>query len=437
MESAVVTWIVVGASFAGGGGAASDHELHEGLVHRHGGGRALAIDVRVPREPRGERPFVVLLGDGAAGTRRDDPELRRLAEACVAEGLASAVAEFDPGSAARDLESAIAFLGREAPRLRLAPASYGVHAVGAAVQGALDACMEHGLAAAALSLQSGAGYVIEGLRGDLPLLLLESDGDPVAIRRGLRELAHQAELCGESARRCTPGGDAPREAAAFHRRRLLPPPSDRAAVDDPDEALDLARVASERGDEAGSIAWLERAFDLEEIDPAAVRLDGGFARIRTRGSFRAWIGDRSTASRVALVRDEEPGRRITIRGRVVERGAPVAGARLDLWQTDDRGVYAPEGGDDDARIHGSLVTDADGRFEVATIRPSGYPKTMIPAHIHVRVSRAGRRDRALEFLFDDDPRMVPSTYELARRLDWPVVRLDDEGKGEVEVAFPR
>ena len=45
-------------------------------------------------------------------------------------------------------------------------------------------------------------------------------------------------------------------------------------------------------------------------------------------------------------------------------------------------------------------------FELHTIKPSGYPQSDLPAHIHVHVTADGYRDFVNEFLFDDDERLV-------------------------------
>jgi protocatechuate 3,4-dioxygenase beta subunit len=38
-----------------------------------------------------------------------------------------------------------------------------------------------------------------------------------------------------------------------------------------------------------------------------------------------------------------------------------------------------------------LKTEREGRFELRAIRPSGYPDSDLPAHIHIEIERAEKR----------------------------------------------
>jgi len=64
-----------------------------------------------------------------------------------------------------------------------------------------------------------------------------------------------------------------------------------------------------------------------------------------------------------------------------------------------------------ARLFGYVKTDKDGKFELHTIKPSGYPQSDLPAHIHVHISAEGYRSFGTEFLFDDDERLVGKIRE--------------------------
>ena len=50
-------------------------------------------------------------------------------------------------------------------------------------------------------------------------------------------------------------------------------------------------------------------------------------------------------------------------------------------------------------------------FELHTIKPSGYPQSDLPAHIHVHVTAEGYSNFVNEFLFDDDERLVGKIRE--------------------------
>ena len=86
-------------------------------------------------------------------------------------------------------------------------------------------------------------------------------------------------------------------------------------------------------------------------------------------------------------------------------GKPVAGAVLDLWQTDGEGLYESQKGTTEPWMRGLYHTQADGSYVVRTVAPIAYTipmdgtvgelmeKTRIshmrPAHIHFAVSAPG------------------------------------------------
>lgn len=75
---------------------------------------------------------------------------------------------------------------------------------------------------------------------------------------------------------------------------------------------------------------------------------------------------------------------LLVAGRVLDaRCRPVAGAILDFWQTDHNGRYDNHG----YRYRGHQFTDADGRFELLTVRPQAYSAMSLfrTPHIHVKV----------------------------------------------------
>jgi catechol 1,2-dioxygenase len=104
------------------------------------------------------------------------------------------------------------------------------------------------------------------------------------------------------------------------------------------------------------------------------------------------------------------GEPIVITGQVVDvaDGAPVAGATVDVWQADGDGRYSTaDDGLDAWNLRGRQLTDDDGRYEIATVRPLHYtvkddgPVGQLlvalgrhpwrPAHIHLLVSAADHR----------------------------------------------
>jgi len=84
---------------------------------------------------------------------------------------------------------------------------------------------------------------------------------------------------------------------------------------------------------------------------------------------------------------------LAVSGRIVDRrGAPRAGARIEIWQCDATGQYhhvGEPGGDPDFQGFGAVATDADGRYAFTTIKPVPYPGRT--PHIHFTVAENGRR----------------------------------------------
>lgn len=107
-------------------------------------------------------------------------------------------------------------------------------------------------------------------------------------------------------------------------------------------------------------------------------------------------------------------------------GRPIAGATLDVWQTDEHGLYdlqrqSPEEMD----LRGRFVTDAEGRYHLRTVKPLGYSIPMDgpvgdliraqkrhgfrPAHIHMMVGAPGYRELVTALYFADDPHIDSDT----------------------------
>jgi hydroxyquinol 1,2-dioxygenase len=94
----------------------------------------------------------------------------------------------------------------------------------------------------------------------------------------------------------------------------------------------------------------------------------------------------------------------TVRG---TDGAPVAGARLDVWESDEDGRYDVQYPDDRVANRAHLFTDADGGYRFWCVRPAPYPiphdgpvgdllaaagrGPMRPAHIHFKAVAPGFR----------------------------------------------
>ena len=117
----------------------------------------------------------------------------------------------------------------------------------------------------------------------------------------------------------------------------------------------------------------------------------------------------------------EDGSPTLVRGRVTDTaGRPLDGATLDVWQSNDSGLYdTQDPSQPPFNLRGVFVTGPDGRFEFRTARPASYP---IPtdgpvgdllratgrsrwraAHIHAIVSAPGHRSVTTHIFDADNP----------------------------------
>lgn len=150
--------------------------------------------------------------------------------------------------------------------------------------------------------------------------------------------------------------------------------------------------------------------------------DKKFDALHPETPFRELIKKYCNSGILSIVTDTIPGKKIKVTGLVKNsESKPVAGAMVYLYQTDARGWYAAdaphvlvyEGDHRHARLFGYVKTDKEGKFELHTIKPSGYPESDLPAHIHVHINADGYRAYGTEFLFDDDERLAGKIRENA------------------------
>jgi protocatechuate 3,4-dioxygenase beta subunit len=103
-----------------------------------------------------------------------------------------------------------------------------------------------------------------------------------------------------------------------------------------------------------------------------------------------------------------------------EAGRPVAGAAVEVWQTDPAGAYDLQRADPTAMDYRArFITDADGHYAFRTTLPFGYTIPMDgpvgglihaqrrhgkrPAHTHFLISAAGHRELVTALYFAGDP----------------------------------
>ena len=116
-----------------------------------------------------------------------------------------------------------------------------------------------------------------------------------------------------------------------------------------------------------------------------------------------FVAPQGAPSSIVITGKAEPGERLIVTGQATAGGKTIAGVSIYAIHADADGLYTKDGSnsDENARLHGALRTDADGRYRYETIRPRGYGNA--PAHLHHVVSAPGYKTRLRDFWFADDP----------------------------------
>jgi len=99
-------------------------------------------------------------------------------------------------------------------------------------------------------------------------------------------------------------------------------------------------------------------------------------------------------------RERAQGQIVYLSGRVLSAaGDPLPGVAIEVWQANAHGRYDHPGDDNPAPLdvnfqgYARLVTDAQGRYRLKTIKPAGYPAGGFnrPPHIHFDIAGASSR----------------------------------------------
>jgi hydroxyquinol 1,2-dioxygenase len=156
-----------------------------------------------------------------------------------------------------------------------------------------------------------------------------------------------------------------------------------------------------------------------------------------------------------------PGAPCLMAGRILDLdGEPIAGARVEVWQADDEGLYDVQYADlEEPRGRGHLISAEDGRYWCWSVLPEAYAipadgpvgdllaaggrGPMRPAHVHFKVDAPGYRTLITHVFAEGDehldsdavfgvkgsliapfPRHEPGTAPDGRVVDTPFHTLD-------------
>lgn len=179
-----------------------------------------------------------------------------------------------------------------------------------------------------------------------------------------------------------------------------------------------------QSDSTTLLTEVENKLKNKSASASSILTDKKYLPVHPSTTFRESIRKNATATVLQITTPEEPGKKIKVIGYIKNaNGQPVDNALVYLYQTDARGWYAAdaphvnayEGDTQHSRLFGYVRSDKNGKFELHTIKPSGYPRSDLPAHIHIHVWDDRYSTYVTELLFDDDERLIGRIREEANR----------------------
>lgn len=148
-----------------------------------------------------------------------------------------------------------------------------------------------------------------------------------------------------------------------------------------------------------TVAWLWHEPSATQLAALAAELRRLEAEQEPYREQAVWLCDR-----------DEPGERLEVYGRVRdEHGQPLARASVIAYATDRQGLYVPAGSARKQRLprlRAVAVTDDDGFYRFATVKPGPYPHSDDPAHVHLHIDAAVHAHTYRTLWFEGDPRIT-------------------------------
>lgn len=118
------------------------------------------------------------------------------------------------------------------------------------------------------------------------------------------------------------------------------------------------------------------ATEIPTATAEAIVCDGTLTPAQTEGPYYT----PNTPQRASLVEPDITGTPLLVTGQVLNQNCePIAGVKLDFWQTDGQGQYDNVG----YRMRGHQFTGENGNYALETVVPGAYPGRT--PHIHVKV----------------------------------------------------
>jgi hydroxyquinol 1,2-dioxygenase len=157
-----------------------------------------------------------------------------------------------------------------------------------------------------------------------------------------------------------------------------------------------------------------------QVDAVNHRDREGATETTVLGPF--YVGEHQEMPHGTDISEALSGEKMFVEARVTDvTGAPLQGAKVDVWHADDEGFYDSQRPDGQTAVPSSrarFITDAEGRFFFRTILPCSYPiptdgpvgqmitKTrrhpMRPAHVHFLVDAGGHEPLITHVFVDGD-----------------------------------
>lgn len=175
--------------------------------------------------------------------------------------------------------------------------------------------------------------------------------------------------------------------------------------------------------------------------------DDGRTPINLLGPF--YVEDAQPLPFNADLKGDMPGQPTLLRGRVLDMNSrPIAGAAINLWQTQDDGLYDVQVPSlKKQRFRGWMHTEADGSYQVRTIKPLGYTAPMDgpigemlvatkrnewrPAHWHFLIRAKGYQELITELYPSDSPHIDDDVaFGPRKELVVDMIRVDDPNEAK-------